>query len=510
MSVRRVMGIETEYGISVPGDPAANPMILSGHVVNAYASAHGVRSGRASWDYADEAPLRDARGFEISRALADPSQLTDLEDPTLANVVLTNGARLYVDHAHPEYSSPEVTSPRAAVTWDRAGELIMLEAVRRLTGNPGLPEVNLYKNNTDGKGASYGTHENYLMRRETPFADIVRHLVPFFVVRQVITGSGRVGIGQDSKTPGFQLSQRADFFEVEVGLETTLKRPIINTRDEPHAVADLYRRLHVIIGDANHCDVANLLKLGMTSLVLAVIEDRAMTKDLTLAKPVATLHAISHDPTLKTYVTLRDGTTLTGLELLWEYHDQAAAYLDLRGTAGDPDTAEVMRLWADVLTRLGRDPSSCAADLDWVAKQQVLEGYRERDGLDWSDARLRAVDIQWSDVRPEKGLFHRLAERGRMTRLVDAAAVEQAVTVPPEDTRAWFRGRCLDKFPTQIAAASWDSVIFDVPGRQALQRVPMLEPEKGTKAQVGALLDRSPDVATLLRELDAASGPASG
>ena len=194
MSVRRVMGIETEYGISVPGDPTANPMILSGHVVNAYASAHGVRSGRASWDYADEAPLRDARGFEISRALADPGQLTDVEDPTLANVVLTNGARLYVDHAHPEYSSPEVTNPRAAVIWDRAGELIMLEAVRRLQNRPGLPGVNLYKNNTDGKGASYGTHENYLMRRETPFADIVRHLVPFFVVRQVImrVRTGRV------------------------------------------------------------------------------------------------------------------------------------------------------------------------------------------------------------------------------------------------------------------------------------------------------------------------------
>ena len=331
MSVRRVMGIETEYGISVPGDPAANPMILSGHVVNAYASAHGVRSGRASWDYADEAPLRDARGFEISRALADPSQLTDVEDPTLANVVLTNGARLYVDHAHPEYSSPEVTNPRDAVTWDRAGELIMLESVRRLQNRPGLPGVNLYKNNTDGKGASYGTHENYLMRRETPFADIVRHLVPFFVVRQVICGSGRVGIGQDSRTPGFQLSQRADFFEVEVGLETTLKRPIINTRDEPHAVADLYRRLHVIIGDANHCDVANLLKLGTTSLVLALIEDRAMTKDLTLAKPVATLHQVSHDPTLQAKVTLRDGGQMTALELLWEYHDAVAGYLEVRG-----------------------------------------------------------------------------------------------------------------------------------------------------------------------------------
>jgi proteasome accessory factor A len=509
MSVRRVMGIETEYGISVPGDPAANPMILSGHVVNAYASAHGVRSGRASWDYADEAPLRDARGFEISRALADPGQLTDVEDPTLANVVLTNGARLYVDHAHPEYSSPEVTNPRAAVTWDRAGELIMLEAVRRLQNRPGLPGVNLYKNNTDGKGASYGTQENYLMRRETPFADIVRHLVPFFVVRQVITGSGRVGIGQDSRTPGFQLSQRADFFEVEVGLETTLKRPIINTRDEPHAVADLYRRLHVIIGDANHCDVANLLKLGMTSLVLALIEDRAMTKDLTLAKPVATLHQVSHDPTLQAKVTLRDGGQMTALELLWEYHDAVAAYLEVRGLGGesdDPHTAEVMRLWGDVLHRLETDPSTCSADLDWVAKQQVLEGYRERDGLDWSDPRLRAVDIQWSDVRPEKGLFRRLADRGRMTMLVDDAAVEAAVTTPPEDTRAWFRGTCLDKWPTQIAAASWDSVIFDVPGRQALQRVPMLEPERGTKAHVGAIIDRSPDVITLLRELDAAAG----
>jgi Pup amidohydrolase len=508
MSVRRVMGIETEYGISVPGDPAANPMILSGHVVNAYASAHGVRSGRASWDYADEAPLRDARGFEISRALADPSQLTDVEDPTLANVVLTNGARLYVDHAHPEYSSPEVTNPRDAVTWDRAGELIMLEAVRRLQDRPGLPGVNLYKNNTDGKGASYGTHENYLMRRETPFADIVRHLVPFFVVRQVICGSGRVGIGQDSRTPGFQLSQRADFFEVEVGLETTLKRPIINTRDEPHAVADLYRRLHVIIGDANHCDVANLLKLGMTSLVLALIEDRAMTKDLTLAKPVATLHQISHDPTLQAKVTLRDGGQMTALELLWAYHDAVAAYLEVRGLGGDddPPTAEVMRLWGGVLHRLEVDPALCAADLDWVAKLQVLEGYRERDGLDWSDSRLRAIDIQWSDVRPEKGLFNRLAARGRMTTLVDPAAVEAAVTTPPEDTRAWFRGTCLDRFPTQIAAASWDSVIFDVPGRQALQRVPMLEPERGTRAHVGAILDRSPDVTTLLRELDAASG----
>ena len=505
MSVRRVMGIETEYGISVPGDPAANPMILSGQVVNAYASAQGIRAAHASWDYADEAPLRDARGFEMARGVADASQLTDEEDPTLANVVLTNGARLYVDHAHPEYSSPEVTSPRAAITYDRAGELIMAESVRRLSQVP--PGVNLYKNNTDGKGQSYGTHENYLMRRETPFTDIVRHLVPFFVARQVITGSGRVGIGMDSRNPGYQLSQRSDFFEVEVGLETTLKRPIINTRDEPHAVADLYRRLHVILGDANHCDVANLLKLGMTSLVLAMIEDRAIDVDLTVIRPVATLQKVSHDPTCRETIELRDGTRLTAVQLLWRYHDLADRYLQQRhGGEVDADTAEVMRWWAVILDRLERDPREAARELDWVAKLQVLQGYIDRDGLEWSDPRLRAIDIQWSDVRADRGIFHKLRASGRFEELVGEDAVLHAVHEPPVDTRAYFRGKCLEKYPDQIAAASWDSVIFDIPGQTSLQRVPMLEPLRGTRASVGALLDRSPDAATLLRELASASG----
>ena len=225
MTVRRIMGLETEYGISVPGDPMANPMFLSGQVVSVYAAAQGIRSNQSSWDYAFEDPLRDARGWQLDRQTADPSQLTDIEDPTLANVVLTNGARYYVDHAHPEYSSPEVTLPRDAVTWDRAGDAIALESVRLLAARPGQPPVNLYKNNADGKGQSYGTHENYLMPRRTPFPDIVRHLIPFFVTRQVVCGAGRVGLGVDSRGAGYQISQRADFFETEVGLETTLKRP---------------------------------------------------------------------------------------------------------------------------------------------------------------------------------------------------------------------------------------------------------------------------------------------
>src|SRR4051812_16382199 len=252
MSVRRVMGTEVEYGVSVPGQPGANPMVTSSQVVNAYgARPELTKGGRARWDYEEESPLRDARGFTYSGALYDPAEALADEDLGLANVILTNGARLYVDHAHPEYSTPEVTNPRDIVLWDKAGERIMAEAARRAARIPGTSAIQLYKNNTDGKGASYGSHENYLMDRRTPFIDIIRGLIPFFVTRQVFAGAGRVGIGTEGRTQGFQLSQRADFFEVEVGLETTLKRPIINTRDEPHADADKYRRLHVIIGDAN-------------------------------------------------------------------------------------------------------------------------------------------------------------------------------------------------------------------------------------------------------------------
>ncbi|HEX6918996.1 MAG TPA: depupylase/deamidase Dop, partial [Actinomycetes bacterium] len=318
MTVRRVMGTETEYGISVPGNPGANAMLISSQIVNAYSQPSPARSRRARWDFEEESPLRDARGFDLAREVADPTQLTD-EDIGLANVILTNGARFYVDHAHPEYSSPECTNPRDALVWDKAGERIMAEAARRAAQLPGTQPINLYKNNTDNKGASYGTHENYLMRRSTPFADIVKNLTPFFVTRQVICGAGRVGIGADGRGSGFQISQRADFFEVEVGLETTLKRPIINTRDEPHADPEKYRRLHVIIGDANLAEVSTYLKVGTTALVLAMIEERFIGVDLAVDQPVKTLRAVSHDPTLKHLVTLQDGRTLTAVQLQMEY-----------------------------------------------------------------------------------------------------------------------------------------------------------------------------------------------
>jgi Pup amidohydrolase len=494
------MGIETEYGIAVPGDPRANPVLMSSQIVTGYATGEPGLS-HARWDYEEENPLRDARGFTMSRDVADASQLTD-DDVGLANVILTNGARLYVDHAHPEYSSPEVTTPRDVLRWDKAGELVMERAAQRASRTPTTPRLNLYKNNTDNKGASYGTHENYLMSRDTPFPEIVRHLTPFFVTRPVMCGQGRVGLGQQGTDPGFQISQRADFFEVEVGLETTLKRPIINTRDEPHADAEKYRRLHVIVGDANLAEVAGLLKVGTTSLVLSMIEAGFLSDDLGLQRPVHEMHAVSHDPSLTHLLTLRDGRSMTAVQLQRELCDQAHKFVEDRwGSDADTDTVEVLQRWSQVLDDLSDDPARLAGQLDWVAKQQILEGYRSRDGLDWSDARLHLVDLQYSDVRQDKGLYHRLVSAGRMERVLTDAEIASAVHEPPDDTRAWFRGECVRRYGAQVAAASWDSVIFDIPGRASLQRVPMLEPLRGTRSHVGALLDQCTTAAELVDTL---------
>jgi Pup amidohydrolase len=501
MSVRRVMGIETEYGVSVPGQPGANAMVTSSQVVNAYHSATAARARRTRWDFEEENPLRDARGFDLSRDTADASQLTD-EDLGLANVILTNGARLYVDHAHPEYSGPECTDPLAAVLWDKAGERVMEEAAAQASALPGSPPIQLYKNNTDNKGASYGCHENYLMSRSTPFAEIVKHLTPFFVTRQVVCGAGRVGIGADGREDGFQISQRADFFEVEVGLETTLKRPIINTRDEPHADPEKYRRLHVIIGDANMSEVSTFLKLGSTALVLSMIEDRFLGTDLAIDGPVAELRAVSHDPTCRHLMTLRDGRRLTAVQVQMEYAELARKYTQNRfGADVDDLTTDVLDRWESVLAKLADDPMQLTGELDWVAKLQLMDGYRTRDGLPWNHPRLQLVDLQYSDVRTSRGLYNKLVSAERIQRLLNEDDVTWAITNPPEDTRAYFRGRCLQKYPDSVAAASWDSVIFDIPGRESLQRVPTLEPLRGTKAHVGDLLDRCDTAAELVSAL---------
>ncbi|GAA4813884.1 depupylase/deamidase Dop [Tomitella cavernea] len=493
--MQRIIGTEVEYGISAPGEHSANPIVTSTQAVLAYGAATGMPRARGTrWDYEVESPLRDARGFDLGRSRG-PAPVIDSDEVGAANLILTNGARLYVDHAHPEYSAPEVLDPLDAVIWDKAGERVMEAAARYAASVPGTPRLQLYKNNVDGKGASYGTHENYLMRRDTDFTDIAVGLIPFFVSRQVICGSGRVGLGQSGEEPGFQLSQRADYIEVEIGLETTLKRGIINTRDEPHADSAKYRRLHVIVGDANLAETATYLKVGSTALVLDLIEAGVGLADLQLAAPVQAIHAISHDPTLRTRVDLSDGRRLTGIELQREYHRRAAEFC-ARHAPDDARAADVLEQWAQVLDLLDEDPMLCADRLDWPAKLRLLDGFRQREGLGWSAPRLHLVDLQYSDVRLDKGLYNRLVARGSMRRLVAEEQVLHAVGNPPTDTRAYFRGECLRRFGADITAASWDSLIFDV-GGESLVRIPTMEPLRGTRAHVGALLD----TATTAREL---------
>ena len=496
MALPKVCGIETEYGIILRGGDS-NPIVASSQLVNAYLSSLGRPSSRrVGWDFEDESPGLDARGFALLGAL--PPEI----ETHLVNAVLTNGARFYVDHAHPEFSSPECRDALSATLFDKAGEVVMrrsMEAVK--SALPAGQEIVVYKNNSDGKGNSYGCHENYLMDRTVPFTRIVAHIMPFFVTRQVFCGAGKVGAELAGARVDFQLSSRADFFEEEVGLETTLKRPIVNTRDEPHADSQRYRRLHVIVGDANMSEVATYLKLGTTSIVLSMIEDGVFEgRSFALAHAVEAIREVSYDPTLTRRIEMADGRWLSAMDIQWEYLTLAKKYAEEHSleSVGEEVGRDVLRRWEDVLTGLERDPMSVANVVDWAAKLRLYEAFRERHGIGWNDARLRVMDLQYHEVRPEKSL----AVRVGLDRLLDDEAVERAVTDPPLDTRAYFRGMCLKKFAQAIAAANWDSIVFDL-GTDPLRRVPMMEPLRGTAAHVATLLEECATPAELLARLGA-------
>jgi len=494
VAIAKVLGTEIEYGITVLNQADFNPVLASSAVINSYAGARA----RIQWSFDEETPGRDARGFGY-----DDRPSPEIESG-LVNVVLTNGARFYVDHAHPEYSTPETASPLQATLHDKAGEVVMARAVRSAQALL-EPEERLvvHKNNSDGKGNSYGAHENYLIARELPFGDLVRHLTSFLVTRQVFTGSGKVGAENGRPDVDFQITQRGDFFEEEVGLETTLKRPIINTRDEPHADSAKYRRLHVIIGDSNQAEVQTFLKLGSAALILSALEDGALPEPLTLADPVTEVWAVSHDPSLQHLVTRDDGSKLRAIEAQWQYHEWATKYA--RSVDLDPVYETVLRTWEEILTDLERDPMLTADRLDWTAKLKILDGFRERDGLEWDDPKLALLDLQYHDVDPKKGLYQRMVKTGRMRRLFNDQQVLNAVSDPPEETRAYFRGECVKRYGGSLVAANWDSLVFDT-GEDTLKRIPMMEPLRGTKTRVGDLLDRSPDAASLIRALGGDDG----
>jgi proteasome accessory factor PafA2 len=493
MAIPKVMGTEIEYGITIQNDRDFDPISSCVLLVNAYREDH---TGTILWDYDQENPLADARGFQVDGEKYTPNQ----QENIARNKTLVNGARYYVDHAHPEYSCPEVTNPRELVVHEKAGERIV--EISRREANMLLPpgtQMLIYKNNSDRKGNSYGCHENYLMDRRTSFKQIVEHLMPFFVSRQVYTGAGKVGTENRAHPCDYQLSQRSDFYETEVALDTMVKRPIINTRDEPHADREKYRRLHVIVGDSNMAEPTIYLRNGATAIVLAMIEDGAIGRDLSLRDPVRAIKEVSHDPTCRQTMELSSGRRLTAVQLQREYLELAHRY---DASCLGNWTGAVLDRWGRVLDALEREPRDLAASIDWVAKMVMIESFMERKGVDWRSPQVSMLDLQYHDIRLEKGLYYLLERQGKMERLTSEEEIKDAITQPPEDTRAYFRGRCLRKYADQVFGVNWDSISFGI-GDEPIKRVMMAEPLKGTKAHVEDLLASSKDATELVKNLRA-------
>ena len=459
----RLFGIETEYGITRDDVSDMDPVVESMELVRAYLAA----SFERRWDYAGEDPHEDARGFRVSGLQQDKEEdefaKVDAHRPfsfheMKSDLVLPNGARFYNDHTHPEYSTPECRTIRDLLAQDRAGERILLRAAQRRNHTLGGHHVRLYKNNTDFHGHSYGCHDNYLVSRAVPFPALVAGLVPFLVSRQVIAGAGKVGTeAQESGyVPGqYQLSQRADFMEAELGVDTMHNRPILNTRDEPHADRRKYRRLHLILGDANMCEYATALKVGTTRLVLDLIE-RGAIANIELDQPVAAVKQLSRDPDLKAVVRLQDGRRLSALELQ-EYYCEAA-HRELAGY--DEESEWLLAEWGETLHLLAQDRLQLIGKLDWITKQWLLETFMREERIGWDDPWLASLDLEYHNVSPAQGLYFGLEAEGKTWRMTTDEEIEGAIRNGPSDTRGGLRGLCVQRFSDQIQSMQWEQVRF--------------------------------------------------
>jgi proteasome accessory factor A len=488
-----VLGTETEFGIAARDASAVDPVSGSIAVIGHYG---GLPAPGAIWDYENENPLLDARGFEVDgeRERPNPDYNRQL------NKVLANGGRLYVDGAHPEYSTPECSDPREVVAFERVGERILASCLRDMLRVRGREQFVLYKNNSDGKGNSYGYHENYLVARSVPFEKIVRVLTPFLVTRPIFAGAGKVGAENQTSPAEYQISQRADFIECLVDLNTMIKRPIINTRDEPHADQAKFRRLHVIVGDANMAEHSTYLKVGTLGLVLDLLEAGADLPLLDLDEPVRAFKQVSRDLDMKQTLKLVGGRPTTALAIQRAYLKAASDFYAAHEHR--PVTDDVLVRWDEVLNKLEQDPRLLVRELDWVAKRHLIESYMERKGCGWDDPRMKLMDLQYHDVRQERGLFYTLERGDLIERIVREEDIQRAELTPPTGTRAYFRGRCVSKFAKSLYGASWTSLLFDV-GNTTIKKVPLMDPHRGTEVLTGTLLDTVDSVEALLDKLTA-------
>ncbi len=364
-----------------------------------------------------------------------------------SNVFLANGARLYLDvGSHPEYATPECDSVRQLVVHDKAGERILeqlLTSAEQRLGDEGVHGyVYLFKNNTDSAGNSYGCHENYCTSRRDDFSSYTEVLIPFLVSRQIYAGAGKVL--QTARGARYCVSQRAEHIWEGVSSATTRSRPIINTRDEPHADAERYRRLHVIVGDSNMSEYTNFLKVGACSLMLRMLEEpQVVLRDMTLENPIRAIREISHDMTCTQRVRLANGREVSALDIQSEYLNRALRFAEHHDLTDEEQLA--LDMWEYTLSHLEDDPLKLDRELDWVIKYKLIEAYRERHDLTLSDARVALVDLQYHDVNRERGLFYRMQRKGMVDRIVTDEEISHAVEHPPQTTRARLRGEFIKR-----------------------------------------------------------------
>ncbi len=498
-----LFGIETEYGITVEGKDKIDVVSESIALVQSYTQ----KEAALKWDYSLEDPYLDARGFRVQELLQDSDEVEAslLDQHTLtwqeikSDLVLSNGARFYNDHAHPEYSTPECTTLEEIAAHDGAGERILWLSARRRNQQIAPLSLRLYKNNTDFLGHSYGCHDNYLVARDIPFGNLAAGMIPFLVTRQIYAGAGKIGVETENhqmlERGRFQISQRSDFFCVLMSIDTMRQRPIINTRDEPHADPGRFRRFHVIVGDANMNDYATALKVGTTQLALELIEKNRQPA-IALADPIHAIQSVSRDPVHRWIVSLENGKTIPAVDLQRLYLDAARKHLQL----DTPERSRWVVEWEKILDDLESDYWKCLDRVDWVAKKYLLQTMVENEGIAWADPWLQSLDLEYHSLDPGQGLYYALQRQGRTRSWTTPENVERAILEPPRSSRAYFRGRCVRKFGAEMSSVQWDEVEFLHNNKKC--RIAMedwFDPDD--IARYNSLVDKATTPENLLREL---------
>jgi len=457
----RLFGIETEYGIIREDQEQSDPVVESMELVRAYLS----EKFEQTWDYHGEDPHEDQRGFRVTELQQDVEEeqfaTLDTHRPfsfyeMKSDLVLTNGARFYNDHTHPEYATPECSTIAELIAQDRAGERIVQHAAHSRNATLGAPAVQLYKNNTDLHGHSYGCHDNYLIARSLPFEQLSSGLIPFLVTRQTFAGTGKIGIEaqEHAHQPGvFQISQRADFVETELSVDTMHNRPILNTRDEPHADRTKYRRLHLIVGDANLCEFATALKVGTTQLVLELIT-KGLAPKFELDNAVQAIKTISRDPDLKARVPLKSGGSINSLDIQRAYLFNAQTSL----AGKDDDTDWILNNWETTLELLEHNREELIGRIDWITKHWLLESFSREERLEWNDPWMASLDLEYHNLNNERGLYLGLETEGNAFRLCTEQDIQTAMQQGPLTTRGGIRGLCVKKFRHEIHSIQWERI----------------------------------------------------